>query len=483
MIIIGFVVTVMIFSSFAIVFSNSGNNQNTSSKQILNLPEKSFTSNVVNKYQIDLSNLPSGNGYYQQLITLNNYDTYGINSNGSNIEFFSSNNTQLYAWIQSINSTSMQIWVKNFNQSSIMYLYVLQSYENLFNSNGYLGEAPQLSSVYGEYFNAPLVFGNATSPNAWDFAGTTLPSGFINSGTIYTQNNGLIFTGTDANGYMYYNENLGSASGYSMTEYGVIEGSQNNITAFGFIQIPISNHAGYNGIGMMTWNGGSTSTLQNPYGYMANNSGYLVTSVFPTFSTPAIWTVSVNSNSNDTFYLNNSNMKLINAESGLTSLYPSVAEFSSGAHAYNLEQPMKVYYMFISRSVSSMPTFNIGTGSVFQANSTADNTTYQHYQAFGEDSTNLTEGEYTYDIPDSFNSNYITIYYNPAWTIDYASYGFSSGTEATTNGYMGYLTFAGVSGIGTITMTFTEPLVIGQPLGTLSLGVLPSVAVDGNAFF
>ena len=32
-------------------------------------------------------------------------------------------------------------------------------------------------------------------------------------------------------------------------------------------------------------------------------------------------------------------------------------------------------------------------------------------------------------------------------------------------------------------MTFTEPLVIGQPLGTLSLGVLPSVAVDGNAFF
>ena len=161
MIIIGFVVTVMIFSSFAIVFSNSGNNLNNSNKQILNLPEKSLTSNVVNKYQIDLSNLPSGNGYYQQLITLNNYDTYGINSNGSNIEFFSSNNTQLYAWIQSINSTSMQIWIKNFNQSSIMYLYVLQSYENLFNSNGYLGEAPELSSTYGEYDNGYIIFGHS----------------------------------------------------------------------------------------------------------------------------------------------------------------------------------------------------------------------------------------------------------------------------------------------------------------------------------
>ena len=45
----------------------------------------------------------------------------------------------------------MQIWVKNFNQSSIMYLYVLQSYENLFNANGYLG-------YNREYFNAPNVF-------------------------------------------------------------------------------------------------------------------------------------------------------------------------------------------------------------------------------------------------------------------------------------------------------------------------------------
>ena len=55
MIIIGFVVAVMIFSSFAIVFNNLGNtSSNNSNKQILNLPEKSFTSNVVNKYQIEL---------------------------------------------------------------------------------------------------------------------------------------------------------------------------------------------------------------------------------------------------------------------------------------------------------------------------------------------------------------------------------------------------------------------------------------------
>ena len=37
-------------------------------------------------------------------------------------------------------------------------MQVLPSFENLFSATGYLGEAPQLSSVYGEYFNAPLVF-------------------------------------------------------------------------------------------------------------------------------------------------------------------------------------------------------------------------------------------------------------------------------------------------------------------------------------
>ena len=33
----------------------------------------------------------------------------------------------------------------------------MAEFENLFSASGYLGEAPQLSSVYGEYFNAPEV--------------------------------------------------------------------------------------------------------------------------------------------------------------------------------------------------------------------------------------------------------------------------------------------------------------------------------------
>ena len=81
-------------------------------------------------------------------------------------------------------------------------MQVLLKDENLFSINGYLGEAPQLSSVYGEYFNAVKVFGNG---NAADFAG------YHSAGTFYFDNysflgynnvyidNGIILTNSTTN--------------------------------------------------------------------------------------------------------------------------------------------------------------------------------------------------------------------------------------------------------------------------------------------
>lgn len=148
----------------------------------------------VSDYIITLSGIPSGKGIYQQFITLHDPSNYGINSRGSNELFYSQNGTELYAWIQSINSTSMQVWVKNFNNSSQINLEIYSSVENLFSKTGYLGEAPQLSSIYGEYFNAPQVFDYAV-----DFAGTSLPSGWSGSGT-YSVNNTLTINGTSSEG-------------------------------------------------------------------------------------------------------------------------------------------------------------------------------------------------------------------------------------------------------------------------------------------
>ena len=109
-------------------------------------------------YPITLSGVPSGSGTYQQLITLNDYSRYGINSQGSNIGFYDASNlTHLYAWVQSINATSMQIWVKNYNGSSAIDMRVLPFSKNLFNATGYLGEASYINTNYN---NEKLVMSN-----------------------------------------------------------------------------------------------------------------------------------------------------------------------------------------------------------------------------------------------------------------------------------------------------------------------------------
>ena len=90
-------------------------------------------------YPITLSGVPSGTGTYQQLITIKNPADYGINSNGSNIQFTAGNGTLLYAWIQNINSSQMQVWVKNYNASSIIDMQVFPASNNFFSANGYLG--------------------------------------------------------------------------------------------------------------------------------------------------------------------------------------------------------------------------------------------------------------------------------------------------------------------------------------------------------
>ena len=120
-------------------------------------------------YLIKLSNIPGGSGFYQQFIKIQDPGNFGINQNGSNIEFFATNNTQLYAWIQSLNSSKMTVFVKNYNDSNTILLKVLPYNSNVLSSTGYVGEAPQLSSIYGEYDNGKYVF-----PFYCDFKGNNL---------------------------------------------------------------------------------------------------------------------------------------------------------------------------------------------------------------------------------------------------------------------------------------------------------------------
>jgi hypothetical protein len=130
--------------SFVVIVSMSLFIVNSNSISISGFNSDTVITGSNNSYLITLKGVPSGNGTYQQLLTINNYSKYGINADGSNIAFYDGNNlTHLYAWIQSINLTTIQIWVKNYNDSSKIDMQVLLKDENLFNANGYLGESPK----------------------------------------------------------------------------------------------------------------------------------------------------------------------------------------------------------------------------------------------------------------------------------------------------------------------------------------------------
>ena len=177
------IITIMV--SFVVIVSMSLFIVNSNSISISGFNSDTVITGSNTSYLITLKGVPSGNGTYQQLITINNYSKYGINDNGSNIEFFDySNYTHLYAWVQSITNTSIQVWIKNYNDSSKIYLQVLLKDENLFNANGYLGESAKLSFIYAEYDNGKYVF-----PVYYNFINTTEASGW--GGENYIINDGL----------------------------------------------------------------------------------------------------------------------------------------------------------------------------------------------------------------------------------------------------------------------------------------------------
>ena len=168
----------------------------------------------VREFPINLNNVPSGNGYYQQLITIGNasypYSNYNINSQGSNIQFISQNNSYLYAWVQNINTTTISVWIKNFNSSNLINMQVFPEFENLFSANGYLGEAPELSSTYGEYDNGKSVFASYNN-----FAGTSGNSSILDLSAYptsqYIQDNGLtVYANTTSTlgSYIEYPSNI-----------------------------------------------------------------------------------------------------------------------------------------------------------------------------------------------------------------------------------------------------------------------------------
>ncbi len=87
------------------------------------------------------------------------------NQNLSNVLFMNSTFYPLYAWIENNASSSFHnstVWVKitsqiSYNSSMVIYLVWQSKDHNNFNKFGYLGEASQLSPMYGEWNNIRFV--------------------------------------------------------------------------------------------------------------------------------------------------------------------------------------------------------------------------------------------------------------------------------------------------------------------------------------
>ena len=123
---------------------------------------------------------------------------------GQNVEFFSATGQILDSWLENYTSTHAIWWVKLTSSipagsKQTIYMGFAPTSTNLFNTNN-VGEAPQLSSTYAEYDDGANIFNNY-----WNFAGTSLPSGWVvPSGMTFTVNNGATFSSGSSVGTVYY---------------------------------------------------------------------------------------------------------------------------------------------------------------------------------------------------------------------------------------------------------------------------------------
>ena len=177
MVIIGFVITVMIFSSFVIVFNNSGNNLNNSNKQILNLPEKNQILNLQSGISKTVTISNANNNVNEPIEFYDNFLLYVNTNNNLEIENLSSGLTYItnltYNNEYAVNYYGMII------SGNILYVYLLSSngYTNVY-IYGYT--VNNLEFVKGGDYSFPLAYGEGTD-EANNNLGIT-----ANSNGIYT---------------------------------------------------------------------------------------------------------------------------------------------------------------------------------------------------------------------------------------------------------------------------------------------------------
>ncbi|MEM3859571.1 MAG: hypothetical protein QW478_09230, partial [Candidatus Micrarchaeaceae archaeon] len=409
------------------------------------------SSNATHSYPISISGAPSGSGYYQQLFTFSDPSQYGINSAGSNILFSLSNGTNLYAWIESINSSSLRVWVKIPYDTSTVNLNVYPSFENLFSATGYLGEAPQLSATYGEYDNGADVF------NFYDnFAGTTLNTNkwVLDGSPTYTIDNGLTFNAQATSGISsktvyntnttidYYGEYTGTITGTSPQGIGIY----NYTVGTGFYVGQLIN-------GSFGLDAKSFVTIPYTLGTYAIFTVQAIGGTTPTAA------VQIDYGSLYTSDLNNAN-------------YPTNFIFyqNGGTLNYTVKWIRERAYL-----PNGMPTYSIGSPSVFQA----AGTTSSSFSGISGQAYNSTWNYFSYNIPVAPSASYVTIIYNSSWLPFNV---FPSSYVLYKNDNL--ITIENVTGYSSVQVSFIEPsqLIGTNTYDTISYNAPPGIVLPSSGY-
>ncbi|MCL4372080.1 hypothetical protein M1373_02040, partial [Candidatus Marsarchaeota archaeon] len=200
---------------YVYAFNSTGNNNYTSfsiTKKYLFSTAPTLPSGILYYVPIGLDNNQSvaTPAPFQQSVNITESSYSGnivYNDNFANFEYFYANGTVIPAWIEENSSGKILTWLNIANgipahSNIVVYLGFASTSTNLLSSSGTtgIGEAPQLSSTYGEYDDGASVFNHY-----WNFAGATLPSGFTENvlsnpaGATgnYAVNNGITITNTD----------------------------------------------------------------------------------------------------------------------------------------------------------------------------------------------------------------------------------------------------------------------------------------------
>jgi hypothetical protein len=187
-------------------------------------------------------------------------------SNLQNVEFFDSNGAVIPSWLQGGNSNTASAtfyWLRLANaiaagSSVTIYMGFASTSTNLLNAQT-TGEAPDLSSSYGQYDDGANVFAYY-----WNFAGTSLPSGWTftqasgNQGGYSVNNGASFYTGSGGSNalYAYFTTALSTNSYVISTKMQSYQGGNNGEGVwFGWWSAPSSpSSAGnYNGNYVSDW--------------------------------------------------------------------------------------------------------------------------------------------------------------------------------------------------------------------------------------